>query len=186
MTLFYDLTSFLRLGQISWIFFIGFLGDWKAPKGHSEISWLLAWKQNYCIFKSDNLSSSGKHKNTWCWNLLNKNYYLIGMPLYNFFELLFDLFTLGWQDFKVCFDYIMFRLNGSNLHHLDLHYVSLIKEEQWRFQGLFLIPFCLGWFGKRIKSIKSWTNFIKNSRIKTSKSVLTSSYLDWFWGICNT
>mgnify|MGYP007045156348 CR=1 FL=1 len=36
-----------------------------------------------------------------------------------------------------------------------------------------LIPSYLGWFGKRIKCTKSWTTFIKNSRIKTLKSVMT-------------
>ena len=36
-----------------------------------------------------------------------------------------------------------------------------------------MIPSYLGWFGKRIKCTKSWTTFIKNSRIKTLKSVMT-------------
>ena len=45
--------------------------------------------------------------------------------------------------------------------------------KEWRLQGLFLIPSYLGWFGKRIKCTKSWTTFIKNSRIKTLKSVMT-------------
>ena len=51
--------------------------------------------------------------------------------------------------------------------------LSLIKVKEWRLQGLFLIPSYLGWFGKRIKCTKSWTTFIKNSRIKTLKSVMT-------------
>ena len=36
---------------------------------------------------------------------------------------------------------------------------------------------CAGWFGKTIKCTKSWATFIKNSRVKTSMSILIHSIL---------